>query len=105
MTEEINHSYDGGLYANLIQNRTFLDDAKSPAHWSVVKDEGSAASIALDSANPVNDKLPSSLRLTVAQATKDHPAGRRGVHGLLPSPEAGPQAARPRLPCWFKPTF
>ena len=27
MTEEINHSYDGGLYAELIQNRAFLDDA------------------------------------------------------------------------------
>src|SRR5262245_37089773 len=25
MTEEINHSYDGGLYAELIQNRTFQD--------------------------------------------------------------------------------
>src|SRR5689334_17554923 len=36
MTEEINHSYDGGLYAELIRNRTFLDDAKSPANWDVV---------------------------------------------------------------------
>ena len=39
MTEEINHSYDGGLYAELIQNRAFLDDANSPAHWSVVADD------------------------------------------------------------------
>ena len=28
MTEEINHSYDGGLYAELVQNRAFLDDAR-----------------------------------------------------------------------------
>ena len=28
MTEEINHSYDGGLYAELIRNRAFLDDAE-----------------------------------------------------------------------------
>lgn len=75
MTEEINHSYDGGLYAELIQNRAFLDDAKSPAHWSAIKDESSAATIALDPATPLNDKIPTSLRLTVAQATKDHPAG------------------------------
>ncbi len=27
MTEEINHSYDGGLFAELIQNRTFQDSA------------------------------------------------------------------------------
>ena len=28
MTEEINHAYDGGLYAELVQNRAFLDDAR-----------------------------------------------------------------------------
>jgi len=75
MTEEINHSYDGGLYAELIRNRAFLDDAKSPVNWSVVKDDASAATIALDPANPLNDKLPTSLRLAVTQATKNHPAG------------------------------
>lgn len=75
MTEEINHSYDGGLYAELIQNRAFLDDANSPVHWSVVNDAASAATIALDRSNPVNDKLPTSLWLTVTQATKDQPAG------------------------------
>ena len=75
MTEEINHSYDGGLYAELIQNRAFLDDTKAPAHWSVVNDGAAAATIALDAANPLNRKIPTSLRLTVTQATKDHPAG------------------------------
>ena len=47
MTEEINHSYDGGLFAELIQNRTFQDPAPRgrpaspqnlPIHWSVVGD-------------------------------------------------------------------
>jgi alpha-N-arabinofuranosidase len=75
MTEEINHSYDGGLYAELIQNRAFLDDAKSPVHWSVVNGDASAATIALDPANPLNQSIKTSLRLTVTQATKDHPAG------------------------------
>src|SRR6185369_14789355 len=36
MTEEINFSYDGGLYAELIRNRTFRDDPQTPVHWSVV---------------------------------------------------------------------
>jgi alpha-N-arabinofuranosidase len=75
MTEEINHSYDGGLYAELIRNRAFLDDKTSPAHWSVVKDNGGEAEIALDSANCFNESLSSSLRLTVAQAAKDRRAG------------------------------
>ena len=75
MTEEINHSYDGGLYAELIQNRAFLDNATTPVHWSVVNDNDSAATITLDPANSFNDKLTTSLRLTVAQAAKKHPAG------------------------------
>ena len=37
MTEEISHSYDGGLYGELIQNRAFKDDPNAPAHWSVVR--------------------------------------------------------------------
>ena len=75
MTEEINHSYDGGLYAELICNRAFLDDTNAPVNWSVVTNAAAAATIALDRTNPVNDKLLSSLRLTVTQATKDQPAG------------------------------
>src|SRR5882757_9756403 len=75
MTEEINHSYDGGLYAELIRNRAFLDDATTPAYWSIVKDDGSAADIALDAANPFNSALTTSLKLNVTQATKQHPAG------------------------------
>ena len=75
MTEEINHGYDGGLYAELIRNRAFLDDARTPVHWSVVSNEGSIAVIALDPTNAYNDKLTTSLRLTVQQASHDHPAG------------------------------
>ena len=36
MTEEINHAYDGGLYAELIQNRTFQDSKTGPVNWSIV---------------------------------------------------------------------
>jgi alpha-N-arabinofuranosidase len=41
MTEEINHSYDGGLYAELIRNRAFLDNSRQPSHWSPVGDRSS----------------------------------------------------------------
>jgi alpha-N-arabinofuranosidase len=34
MTEEINHSYDGGLYGELIQNRAFRDSRARAVHWS-----------------------------------------------------------------------
>ncbi|MBC7722007.1 MAG: alpha-N-arabinofuranosidase, partial [Pedobacter sp.] len=36
MTEEINHSYDGGLYAELIRNRIFKDNATKPEGWSLI---------------------------------------------------------------------
>src|SRR5436190_22246483 len=65
MTEEINHSYDVGLYAKLIRNRAFLDDSEAPAHWSAITGNGAEASTALDTASPFNDKLTASLRLTV----------------------------------------
>ncbi|HSU57442.1 MAG TPA: alpha-N-arabinofuranosidase, partial [Candidatus Dormibacteraeota bacterium] len=75
MTEEINYSYDGGLYAELIHNRAFLDDAQTPVHWSVVNDNSSASAIALDKTGPYNDKLTTSLRVTVEKAAREHPAG------------------------------
>src|SRR5271167_2990000 len=53
MTEEINYSYEGGLYGELIQNRIFRDDASEPKHWSVVQDTGGTAAISLDESQPI----------------------------------------------------
>jgi alpha-N-arabinofuranosidase len=75
MTEEINHAYDGGLYAELIRNRAFLDDAGVPAHWLAVHGDGAAAAIALDPNQPLNAAIPTSLRLDVTHAAAGHPAG------------------------------
>jgi len=33
MTEEINYSYDGGLYAEMVRNRTFNGDWSGILHW------------------------------------------------------------------------
>ena len=69
MTEEINHSYDGGLYAELIRNRVFKDDAGTPVHWALVQDGGGAGAMALDTSVPLSHALPTSLRLDVTAAT------------------------------------
>src|SRR3954447_25530306 len=89
MTEEINHSYDGGLYAELLQNRAFLDDAASPAHWAVVQGDGAAAAIALDKTQPLNDAIRTSLRVDVTEATKGHGAGvtNDGYWGIPVKPD------------------
>jgi alpha-L-arabinofuranosidase len=66
MTEEINHSYDGGLYGELIQNRIFKDDPSTPTHWSTVNTGGATATIALDTTDPINTTaLTTSLRLDI----------------------------------------
>jgi alpha-N-arabinofuranosidase len=75
MTEELNHSYDGGLYAELVRNRAFLDDAQKPVGWSAVQGAMSAATVALDREQPLNANLPVSLRLEVASASRPQPAG------------------------------
>lgn len=78
MTEEINYSYDGGLFAELIRNRTFQDPPAGvsgrapqpmigviPPHWSVI---GSASAVT-NRIDPVNAALPVNLRLTLTGAT------------------------------------
>lgn len=73
MTEEINHSYDGGLYAELIQNRAFLDDREKPECWTLAQNNGSTVTMALDSAERFNDKI--TLRLDIMSASQAAPAG------------------------------
>jgi alpha-N-arabinofuranosidase len=75
MTEEINHSYDGGLYAELIQNRTFQDNADKPAHWSLIQ-AGTSAWFGLDPDHPLNGVLKTSLKLDAEGAS---PGSRVGI--------------------------
>lgn len=72
MTEEINHSYDGGLYAELVQNRALKDSPNGPVHWSLVGDNGSM-SLETGEAIP-NTALDHFLKLQVTNAS-----GRPGV--------------------------
>jgi alpha-L-arabinofuranosidase len=60
MTEEINYSYDGGLYAELVRNRAFLDDSDKPAHWTAV---GGSSKITLEKSGPTAAR-PVALRVS-----------------------------------------
>ena len=71
MTEEINFSYEGGIYGELIRNRTFKANPTNAVYWSTV----GGGSISLDPAAPLNDALNVSLKLDATQASKDSPAG------------------------------
>lgn len=94
MTEEINFAYEGGIYGELIRNRSFKADAinrriapvdyepskyypaqinvsNPPRYWNTV---GNAA-IALDTNTPLNEALNVSLKLDASSASAASPAG------------------------------
>jgi len=97
MTEEINHCYDGGLYAELVQNRAFLDDAKSPVHWSPTQNAGLTAAITLDPSQPLNDRITTSLRLDARGAATSPAAiasvANDGFWGIPIQPHTNYQAS------------
>ncbi len=71
MTEEINYSYEGGLYGELVRNRTFKANPTAPVYWEAV----GGASMALDTNRPLNSALNVSLKLDTRKASKTSPAG------------------------------
>ena len=77
MTEEINYSYDGGLYAEMVRNRTMQDhDWAGLARWNSVHYGDAAVNYALDRNEGPSAALTRSLMMDVTQAT---PAAQAGV--------------------------
>ena len=89
MTEEINYSYDGGLYGELVRNRSFKEDLNTPVHWTLVQDHGGTGAIALDPAAPLNEAIATSLKLTVTAATGNQQVGiaNDGFWGIPVKPD------------------
>jgi alpha-L-arabinofuranosidase len=94
MTEEINFAYEGGIYAELIRNRSFKADGvvprvtpdtyeagkylpvtfrpdTKPRFWTVV----GGASMVLDTNTPLNESLNVSLKLDASSASGTSPVG------------------------------
>jgi alpha-N-arabinofuranosidase len=85
MTEEINYSYEGGLYGELIRNRTFKANPTNAVYWSTV----GGGSISLDFDHPLNNALNVSLKLDASQASATAPAGfaNHGFWGIPVRPK------------------
>ena len=62
--EDINLSADGGLYPELVRNRSF-EDADTPEFWKFSSDAGGNSSAAIDSDRPLNTFNLHSLRVNV----------------------------------------
>ena len=89
MTEEINYSYDGGLYAEMVRNRTFQDHGfGGVAHWNIEHFGNSVASMAIDPEASPSTALEHSLVIDVKQADSSNRAGVRneGYWGMALRP-------------------
>lgn len=75
MTEEINHSTDGGLYAEMVQNRNFHNSWDGDAPWDLVRHGNAVASRSVDKTSGPSEALSHSLKLDVTQASPGNEAG------------------------------
>ena len=77
MTEEINHSYDGGLYAELIRDRVFFrrEHHQFVKIWSVDQNAADGISISIENRTGPSRALPYGLKLTAARASPKDPGG------------------------------
>jgi alpha-N-arabinofuranosidase len=76
MTEEINYSYDGGLYAELVSNRTFQTNrGPNLEHWTLIQNGDSRANIDLDKTTGPSAAIPHSLKFTATSASPQAEAG------------------------------
>ncbi|MEO6317114.1 MAG: alpha-L-arabinofuranosidase C-terminal domain-containing protein [Chitinophagaceae bacterium] len=98
MTEEINHAYDGGLYAELIRNRIFKDSKTTPEAWTLVS-TGANSKSAIKLIAPIEEKIPfdergnaingalsTCLRLTVEAADGRVGIANEGYWGIPVTP-------------------
>jgi alpha-N-arabinofuranosidase len=78
MTEEINYSYDGGLYAEMVRNRAFQEhNWEGIAHWNIEHLGNSSAAMKVDLLTGPSDALQSSLLITIDKADAANQAGVR----------------------------
>jgi alpha-N-arabinofuranosidase len=75
MTEEINFSYDGGLYPELVRDRAIGKSWDALLHWTMVARGDSAVKISMDDTTGPSAALPRSIKVAVTAATEAAPAG------------------------------
>ncbi|HET6207167.1 MAG TPA: alpha-L-arabinofuranosidase C-terminal domain-containing protein [Terracidiphilus sp.] len=87
MTEEINFSYDGGLYAELIRDRVIGPGRRPLFHWTSVALGNSAVNLSVDDTGP-SQALTRSIKMAVTVASESAPAGLQndGYWGIAVRP-------------------
>ena len=72
--EDINLSADGGVYAELVRNRSF-EDSEKPDHWTAVGSGNVQIELKVDAEKPMSAKNPHALKVAI----KDPGVARAGV--------------------------
>jgi alpha-L-arabinofuranosidase len=62
--EDINCSADGGIYAELVRNRSF-EDSDKPEFWSALQSGSARVEMTVDTSQPISPKNPRSLKVTI----------------------------------------
>jgi alpha-L-arabinofuranosidase len=88
MTEEINHSYEGGLWAELVSNNTFRGNWMGVEGWGEVVEGNAQVTATMDAADGPSAALPTSLELKVDAASPGNEAGvsNSGYWGIAVRP-------------------
>jgi alpha-N-arabinofuranosidase len=79
--EDINYGADGGLYAELVQNRSF-EHRESLYAWATVSREADGTA-AVESSDPLNPSNPHYLRLNVRAPGKGFGIANHGFGGIV----------------------
>jgi len=89
MTEEINYSYDGGLYAEMVRNRTGESDWSGILNWILLETGSAQAKIGIDRTSGPSQALGHSLKIEVAKANAENQAGvlNGGYWGMAVRPD------------------
>ncbi len=77
MTEEINYSYEGGLYGELVQDRTFLSSRSDTENWVPVEQGTARGMVTRDPGTGPSAALNASLKMTVTRADAVNTYGLR----------------------------
>ena len=80
--EDINHSADGGLYSQLVQNDSFEYEDKMQSWTEVKKGKDSDGQVAISSDKPLNDKNTNFARLNTTKAGDGYGIVNSGYKGI-----------------------
>ena len=79
--EEINFAGDGGIYAEMVRNRSFAESS-NPDFWSLVTSGTAAGTINVDTSLPLNTNNLASLNLTMISGGGSVGAVNSGYFGM-----------------------